>query len=530
MFSGTLQRKILVVVVSLITLVMILMLGLFVYVDYSRTFDRAHENSLQTAKMLSYMDPVQDYIEMQNHTDLIPVIDYYQSQSDASFIVVKDKSGKILAHPDPKKIGEVVAFKDEFTALVFGGYYSQISAETVGTAIIGVSPVYNEENQIIGTVKVGFMTKDLTEGIIERARRLFHFSLVIFLVAILSSVWLARSIRKDTLGLEPQQIAQFYSERRAILASINEGIIAINAFGNITLMNSAAKEILGLSHRYIGEHIQSVIPSFELTEQLIHQEVRSTFELNVKDKILIVTTVPLRNGISEKGAVITFKDRTEMVEMINKLFEVNKYSENLRAQTHEFINKLYMISGLLQLGNYNQAIQMIQEEIDVSEYTQRLVFEHIKDANVQAIILGKMGMASEMKVLFIVDENSSLQELPSFIRTGDLTVIIGNLIDNAIDAVSVRNKGEVNFFALDIGEDIIFEVTDNGPGIKLDALYEVFNQGFTTKEKPGHGFGLANVRKIVRSLGGDIQVTSDDTGTTFSVYIPKEEKTEGDLR
>lgn len=529
MFTGTLQRKILVVVVSLITLVMMLMLGLFIYLDYSRTFDRTRDNSLQTAKMLSYMDPVQESITMQNHTDLTPFVDYYQSQSGASFIVVKDKSGQILAHPNPERIGEVTDFKDEYTAIVFGGYYSEVSAVTMGNAIIGVSPVYNDDNQLVGTVKVGFLTEKLTEGIMERAKRLFQFSLVIFLVAILSSVWLARIIRKDTLGLEPQQIASFYSERKAILSSISEGIIAIDATGHITLMNTAARDILGLAHRHISEPIQSVIPSFELTEQLMHQEIRPSFELNVKDKILIVTTVPLRNGMNPKGAVITFKDRTEMVEMVNRLFEVSKYSESLRAQTHEFTNKLYMISGLLQLGNYDQAIHMIQEEIDVNEYTNRLIFEQIKDANVQAILLGKMGMASEMKVSFIVDENSSLQKLPSFIRTGDLTIIIGNLIDNALDAVSAQNQGEVNFFALDIGDDIIIEVTDNGPGIPSDALYEVFNQGFTTKEESGHGFGLANVQKIVRGLGGDIQVTSDGTGTTFSVYIPKEEKSEGDF-
>lgn len=524
MFTGTLQRKILVVVVSLITLVMVLMSGLFIYLDYTRTFERTRENSLQYAKMLSYMDAVQEPITMRNDTNLTPTIDYYQSQSNASFIVVTAKNGQILAHPNDEKIGDFSNFKDEFTAIVFGGYYSTISQETMGSAIVGISPVYNDDNQLVGTVKVGFLTENLMEGISERARRLFSFSLFIFFVAILSSIWLAKSIRKDTLGLEPQQIAAFYSERRAILASISEGIIAIDSKQNITLMNAAAQEILGLNHRHISNPVQAVLPSFEMPEQLMQHEIRPSFELNVKDKILIVTTVPLRNGVHQKGAVITFKDRTEMVEMVNKLFEVSEYSDSLRAQTHEFTNKLYVISGLLQLGNYEQAIQMIQEEIDVNEYTNRLVFEHIQDSNVQAIILGKMGMASEMKIAFHLDENSSLQTLPSFIRTGDLTIIIGNLIDNAFDAVAKQSNGEITFFALDIGEDIILEVTDNGPGIDSDALYDVFKQGFTTKEKLGHGFGLANVQKIVRSLGGDIAVASDGTETTFSVYIPKKER------
>ncbi|WP_269053019.1 ATP-binding protein [Sporosarcina sp. G11-34] len=509
---------------------MILMLGLFIYIDYSRTYERTEENSLQTAKILSHMDTVQDSISTEDQSaELPPIIDYYKSQVGASFIVIKDKNGQILTHPNKERVGQVTTFKDEFTAIVFGGFYSGISGETMGQAIVGVAPVYNDDNQIIGTVKVGFLVESLSGAIFERAKNLFYFSLFIFVLAILSSVLLARSIRKDTLGLEPEQIAAFYSERRAILSSISEGIIAIDASGNITLMNTAAKEILDLAHNHITEPIQSVIPTFVLSEQFINNEIHQSFELNVKDKILIMTTVPLRNGVNQKGAVITFKDKTETIGMVNRLFEVSKYSDNLRAQTHEFTNKLYVISGLLQLGKYDQAIQMIQEEIDVTEYENRIVFEHIKDSNVQAIILGKMGMASEMKTSFVLDENSSLKELPPFIRTGALTIIIGNLIDNALEAVSAQEKREVSFFALDIGEDIIIEVTDNGPGIHSDLLYEVFKQGFSTKSEANHGFGLANVQKIVRGLGGDIQVTSDDSGTTFSVYIPKTEKVEGDL-
>ncbi|WP_269050562.1 sensor histidine kinase [Sporosarcina sp. G11-34] len=501
------------------------MLSLFIYTDYVRTFERTKENSLQTAKLISHMDTVQASVINPEKSDVLKqVIDYYGSQVGASFIIVKNKDGQIITHPDESKIGEVVPFKDEYTSIVFGGYASTMSSEVMDLAVIGVAPIYYFDSQIIGTVKVGFLVEGLHNAIFERAKKLLSISIVIFIIAILSSVWLAKSIRKDTLGLEPQEIASLYSMRNAIISSISEGIIAIDASGNITLMNTAAKEILGLASSHIFEPIQSVIPSFITDELLVKNEVRSTFELNVKDKVLIMNTVPLREGIDHKGAVITFKDRTEMNRIVNKLFEVSKYSDNLRAQTHEFTNKLYVISGLLQLGNFDEAIQMIQEEIEVSEHTNRLVFEHIKDPNVQAIILGKMGKASELKLSFILDENSSLQKLPSFIRTGELTVIIGNLIDNAFEAVATESNGEINFFALDIGEDIIIEVTDNGRGIQTDSVYDVFNQGFTTKKKSNHGFGLANVQKIVQSLGGDIEVTSGVSGTTFSVYIPKEER------
>lgn len=148
-------------------------------------------------------------------------------------------------------------------------------------------------------------------------------------------------------------------------------------------------------------------------------------------------------------------------------------------------------------------------------------FENIKDAHVQAILFGKVGKASEMKVDFEIDENSSLEQLPEWFGTGALTVILGNLIDNALEEVANYQDGQVSFFALDFGEDVIFEVSDNGKGIPPELQDELFKKGYSTKSSTGRGIGLANVDGAIRVLGGTIQVTSTEEGTIFSVYIPK---------
>lgn len=525
MFKGSLQRKILIVVVSLVFLMVFLMLGLFIYTEYKRVFQNAEERGLQTAKILSQMDSIQWAMSNGDTDELKPLIDYYVTQSEAAFIVIKDREGKVLAHPDDGEIGKIYPIKDEMKALVFGGKYSLISDMILGPAVVGISPIY-VERQIVGTARVGYLVEDLKHTVIERTKRLAFFSLPIFIIGIVLSIWLARQIRKDTFGMEPQEIASFYKERHAVLASISEGLIATDGEGRITIINTAARKILNISNAYKGHPIQSVFPTLESADLLNVTYQPFSFEINVNKKTLIMTIVPLRKDIAVSGTVFTFRDKTEMNELVNTLFEVTKYSDDLRAQSHEFMNKLYVISGLLQLRKYDEAIKMIQEEIDVTQHTNTFIFENIKDPNVQAILFGKIGKASENKINFTIDENSSIGKLPSFIGAGLLTIIIGNLIDNAFEEVIGKKKSCVNFFALDIGEDIIFEVSDNGRGIDPKVSDKIFNQGFSTKGKSDRGYGLSNVRNAIHDLGGDIQWKSNETGTIFTVFIPKTEKVE----
>ncbi|ARD47922.1 hypothetical protein SporoP37_07055 [Sporosarcina sp. P37] len=535
MLKSKLQKKILLMVTSLILFLMTLMLIVFVVTDYLNLLDRSHTVGLQTAKMLSYMDTVKEGLEEKTDAekagDLEAVIEHYSNQVDATFIVIQDKAGHILASPDEHQIGEIIPFRDGYKAIVFGANYSMLSSEIIGPSVISKAPIYNEEeNQIIGVVTVGYLLSDLREIVHNRVVKLLFISLIILALGIYISFRLAKSIRKDTFGLDPEQIANFYMERKAILASIDEGIIAVNPSGEITLMNTAARSILGVHTNRKGDDIETIFPNLPSVAEL-NGSVTQSFEMVYSAKRLVVSAMPLQLEGMQKGALITFRDTTEMAEVVNTLYEVRKYSDDLRAQTHEFTNKLYLISGLLQLGKYEEAIRTIQTEISFSDHTNQFILENIKDAHVQAILFGKMGKASEMKVSFEIDDNSSLESLPKWLGTGALTVILGNLIDNALEAAAGNSAGHVSFFTLDFGEDVIFEVSDNGHGIQAEQLDTLFQKGYSTKSAAGRGFGLANVQQAVQSLGGSIQVSGTDEGTVFSVYIPKHaENEEGEVR
>lgn len=446
MFKSKLQKKILLMVTSLILFLMMLMLSVFVVTDYLNLIDRSYTVSLQTAKMLSYMDTVKDGVvertDAEKTGDLEAVIEHYANQIDATFVVIQDRAGRILASPQQVQVGDIIPYEDGFKAIVFGANYSMLSSEIIGQSVISKAPIYNnEENQIIGVATVGYLISDLRGIVYNRTQKLLLMSLVILGLGTFISFWLANSIRKDTFGLEPEQIANLYMERKAILASIDEGIIAVNLEGEMTLINTAARRILGFFTDRKGRSIETVFPNLPPLATL-NESARKSFEMVHVDKRLVISTMPLQLDGEQKGALITFRDTTEMMEIVNTLYEVRKYSDDLRAQTHEFTNKLYLISGLLQLGKYDEAVLTIQTEISVSDYTNQFIFEYIKDAHVQAILFGKVSKASEVKVNFEIDDNSSLESLPEWVGIGALTVILGNLIDNALEETLKYENGK----------------------------------------------------------------------------------------
>lgn len=306
-----------------------------------------------------------------------------------------------------------------------------------------------------------------------------------------------------------------------MLFAIREGIIATNREGVVTMMNVSAAEMLKLPEPVINLPIDDVMPGAGLKSVLDQGEMLPNQEVNVNDQVFIINTKMMTQGGQAYGIVVSFREKTELKNLIDKLTEVRKYSEDLRAQTHEFSNKLYAILGLLELGEYDEAIDLIKEEYAIQNEQHDILFHNIHSQQVQAILLGKISKASEKKVKLVIDENSSLAPLPAHIGLSHLITIIGNLIDNAFEAVADQSVREVLFFITDMGRDIVIEVSDTGPGVPPDKTEAVFERGYSSKGRK-RGYGLANVKDSVRELGGWIELANPKTGgAVFTVFIPK---------
>lgn len=513
-----LQRKIIYTVLSLSFFTLLTIIILITYEDYKQTFENKSDLSLQTSKSLSLMEQSRKTLNYESdYVQLNSLINNIKEQVDADYIYILNRKGRIISHTNDefnKYKKEVIP---EYQAIVFGGSYTITDEVFDEQAVLGISPIINDNDRVIGAVVVAYSVDGIYRELFDQVITVFKIALIPLFLSIFVSFLLAKNIRKDTYGMEPAEIGLLYQDRNTILSSMSEGLIAIDNEGKITLINNVAQQILGVDGKYTGKHIKTLFDIVNDDLIYIKNDV-IRYETVINNRAVIVREVPLKN---KHGFVITIVDKSELKEVKNALTEIKSYSEDLRAQTHEFSNKLHVILGLIQLGEYKKVEKMIMEEAAINEYSNRIIFEQIKDSNVQAILLGKIGKATENKVEFIIDENSSLDLMPSFIKTNQLTIIIGNLIDNAIDAVKVSENKTITFFGLDYGNDIIFEVSDQGEKINEEHIEQIFKLGFTTKDFSDRGFGLINVQKALKELGGTIEVKTNEEETTFIAYIPK---------
>ncbi|MGA4499966.1 ATP-binding protein [Bacillus bombysepticus] len=516
----SLQTKIVSLIIALILFVVLLLAGIFVYIQSVDTKRQVEQLALQTAKSLSFMPAIKDAFQNNEHKSTIQSIaEQVREQAGADTVIIEDRFGVMYSHSNSELIGTKSNNPYNYEALTFGGYYTLEGNGESGPALMAKAPIIvhnGDYDQVVGVVTVEFLIKGIESNILSRTKEIILFSLAVLVVGIIGGILLARSIRKDTLGLEPNEIAALYRERSAILLSIKEGIIAIDQNGFITMMNTSAEEMLHVNDEYMQQHISKVLPEFNMERVLENDQ-----EIAFQDKVFILNMTPILENNSTVGVVCSFRDKTELQNLVNTISEVRKYSEDLRAQTHEFTNKLFVLSGLLQLGHYKEAIEFIQQESNIHQSQNHILFHQIHDAKVQAILLGKIGTASEKKIDFHIEGDSALHPLPDHIKVSHLITILGNIIDNAFDVVSEREEKSVSFFVTDIGHDIVFEVIDSGVGIPVEKITTIFQKGFSMKGND-RGYGLANVKEMVDLLEGTIEIQNEKNGgAIFTIYLPK---------
>ncbi|WP_339146032.1 MULTISPECIES: sensor histidine kinase [unclassified Sutcliffiella] len=520
-----LQTKLIILIVTLLIGIIVLICGVFFYLEMNELKTNTGNRALQIAKTISFMPEVQEAMESDNPSEALqPLTLKIQQEIDAQFVVIGNTQGLRYTHPDIDKIGQKMVGGDNIRALEEGKAYISEATGSLGLSIRGKAPIISDEGTVIGVVSVGFLMENLKSRMEEKLAEISLIALLAINIGVVGGYLLARNIRKDILGLEPHEIATLYRERNAILESVKEGIIAVDSNGYVTMVNPSALDILELrEEELLHKQITDIVPDSDIMEVARTGHPQENKEIYLLDKDVIVNRIPIMENEIVVGVVSSFRDKTDMKKLLHTLVEVKKYSEELRAQTHEFTNKLYVISGMLELGRFQDALDWIQKEYMVNQARNDILFDRIKDEKLQVILLGKLAVASEKKKFLQLDEESSVQVIPSRIEFSSLVAIVGNLLDNALEAVEEKEDGIVSFFAIDYGNDLILEISDNGPGFPEGTIDLIFGKGYSTKQADQpRGFGLAIVKKEVEQLGGTVEVqrTSDNT-TVFTVYLPK---------
>lgn len=486
------------------------------------------EKALSVAQTISLLPEIKQAFRTDHPSVIIqPIAERIRRQIDAEFIVIGDEDETRLSHPNPDLIGKKMVGGDN--AEVWDG--KSIITESTGTlgpSIRGKSPIIANE-KVIGVVSVGYLQDDIEKEVSSIQRKIVLIISFILIGGLLVAFFISFNIKKAILGLEPKEIAWMFQEKHAILESIHEGIIAIDVHGKITVVNETAHKILHIPKDVMlrGQKIEEVITHTHLLDVVSTARAEYDQEFMIDGEVFLASRIPILNGQGEIiGAVASLRNKSELSNLLQELSHVKAYAEGLRAQTHEYSNRLYTLLGLIQLGSYKEAMDFISKEVDVTQGFLHFLMKEVPDPIIAGFILGKVSLASELKIDFTIDRESSFKDIPSEIDRDLLVTIIGNLINNAFEAVreNEREEKRVSLFVTDLGKELIIEVEDNGKGMSSEVTELIFRNGFTTKShQTNSGIGLSLVQEAIDGLGGYITFsTKEGEYTIFTVAIPKD--------
>jgi sensor histidine kinase regulating citrate/malate metabolism len=495
--------------------------------------DQMGKRVLDVSQTIATMPEVARLLQQKDPDGQLQVLaESIRLKTGAQFVVIGDRQEIRYSHPDPEKIGKVMVGSDNERALNEGLAYTSRAVGSLGLSLRGKVPIIDADNEIIGIVSVGYLDESIHQMVLSRRAIIIAYDIVLVIFGVLVAVLLARSFKRAIFGLEPHQIGRMFNERSAILGSIHEGIVAVNKDGKITMLNQAAKKTLGLPYDqdYLHQRIEDVLPASGIPNVLRSGESELDVEHRFGDTEIIVNRIPIWHDDKVMGVVSSFRQKDEIDTLAKELSQVQEYSEMLRHQTHEYSNKLHTISGLIQLEAYDKAIELIGSETSGYQDLLQFLVSAVPDPLVAGCILGKYSRAKELNIQLNVDRDSNFTDLPEWINKEKLVTVLGNLLDNAYQAVKglSEEKRVVNLSLTDLGNDLIFEVEDSGEGIDEGIAGRIFEKGVSSSDEKGKGLGLYLVKESLSYINGHITVRKSGLGgVMFTVYVAKRQELYG---
>lgn len=458
--------------------------------------------------------PIQSYID-----------DILQSIEHVEVVVVVDMNNIRYAHPRKERIGKEFVGGDEKRVLENAESYISEAEGTLGRQIRAFLPVYDYDGNQVGFVMVG---KFITSIKMENNQALGVMILLAFvgvLIGAVGAVILSTNIKKSLLGLEPNEITHLYIQKEGMLEAMHEGIIAIDKNYQITMVNQSAINMLQLDQEdVIGRNVMEVFPSCKLMEVMESGKAEYHREQTINDTTVVINRVPIKNKGKIAGAIATFNDKTDVKRLAEEMTGVKQLTDALRASTHEFMNKLHTILGLIDLGEADEAKKYIMSETEKHQKILSHVIWNIKEPAIAGLLIGKISRANELGIKMKVNNKSTLSKNSAGIDNSSFITILGNLIENAMDALKDSSSYSkiIDVFIKEDKDKITIKVSDNGIGIEKENLDIIFNRGYSTKEG-SRGQGLFLVKDVVDLLNGKITVDAIlGQGTVFMLELPKE--------
>lgn len=481
--------------------------------------------SMNTARTVAELTDVRNAIqEPQGWETLDPIIEEISVINGTDYIVVMNMERIRYSHPVKERIGKVSQGEDEKAAFAEHIYFSKAEGE-IGTFIRAFVPIKDAELNQIGVVVVGNKIPAFLDIMMNVSKDILFIVVLTLLFGLLGSILLANHIKKQMFQLEPYEIKRMHEERIATFHAMNEGVIAIDNKEIVTVFNDKAKKIFNVKGKFVGQPIRTVLADTRLPEIVERDQAVYNEVIQVSGKVILSTRVPIHKDDELIGAVAIFQDRTDVAKLAEELTGVKNFVEALRVQSHEHMNKLHTIAGLIQLGKPEKALQLAFEISEEQEGVTKFLHEKIKNDALAGLLLSKVGRGKELGILVEIDKNSFFSTFPNQLDQHDFVVLLGNLIENAFGAfeqVGVEDK-KIEL-SIEQNENVCaLLVEDNGAGIEEAYLPRIFDKGFTMNKSEGTGYGLFLVKQIVEKGNGCIEVSTDKGGgTSILITFPME--------
>jgi two-component system CitB family sensor kinase len=506
--SSKLSTRILISQVAILAVTMIMGFALYAKRNQDLLDQQYEQRALAVAQSVAGMPQIQQALAdggSDPSAAVRTVAAQVQHSAGASYVVVIDDQGRRLSHPNPALIGQRV---EEPVVALDGQSHVGIDPGSLGRSANGKTPVFSSDGAVVGEVSAGIPVQEVATAQWRELPWIGLYTVLALAFGTLVSLLLARRLKKTTFGLELHEIASLLQEREAMLYGVREGVITFDPDDRITLINDEARRLVGVGSGVLGKRIGQLLPEGRLREVLTGEQPGHDQIVLTEQHCLVVNRMRVRQGGRLLGAVVTLRDRTETEDLLRELTSTRGLTDALRAQQHEFANRMYTLMGLLELGMPEEALSYLTE---VSGAVDGL----------SESVVAKATVASERDVTLLVSDESLVAQ--PLADPHAVVTILGNLIDNAIDAAALGpDPAHVTVHLLQTEEDLTIRVSDTGPGIPPGNADSIFREGFTTKPSgsaAGRGLGLALVHRVVRRLGGRASVTSG-ARPVFTVVLP----------
>lgn len=514
----SLARQLLLLQVAVLVALVAVGAGL-AYLDASRSVD-AHA----TDEVVAVADTIADTPTVRtalSTTDpsaqLQPFASAVLADTGIDFITIMSPDGIRYTHPDPALIGQ--KYLGNISQPQQGHRFVETYTGTLGPSIRAVVPVF-DNGRVVALVAAGITVKAISAELTSRLIPVFTAAAAVLVVGIVGSVLISRRLNKQTRGLAPAELGSVFAYYEATLRAVREGLVLVDDDGRIALCNKGARDLLDLEDDPAGRAVADLGLPGTLAEAFRAKKI-SADEIHLTDtRVLVVSTAPVDSGERAQGTVVTLRDHTDLQQLTGELDTVRGLAESLRSQAHEAANRLHTVVSLVEIGKPEEAVAFATAELEIAQRLTDHVVGAVSEPVLSALLLGKAAEASERGAEFVLTDDTALTELD--VTPRDLVTILGNLIDNALDAAienGAHARPRVVVTAREEDGGLLLRVADSGRGVSGT---EVFRRGWSTKPQDGHGLGLALVDQAVRRYHGTIDVANND-GAVFTVRLPREE-------